>query len=46
MQGELDFASALTERVGLLEDLEESAIDLDACRDQILEMVTLHVVIR
>jgi AcrR family transcriptional regulator len=25
---------------------EESAIDLDACRDQILEMVTLHVVIR
>ncbi|WP_345725629.1 phosphoserine phosphatase SerB [Qipengyuania proteolytica] len=27
MQGELDFASALTERVGLLEDLDESAID-------------------
>lgn len=26
MQGELDFASALTERVGLLEGLEESAI--------------------
>ena len=27
MQGELDFRSALTERVGLLEGLEESAID-------------------
>ena len=27
MQGELDFASALTERVGLLAGLEESAID-------------------
>ena len=25
---------------------DERAIDLDACRDQILEMVTLHVVIR
>ena len=25
---------------------EENAVDLDACRDQILEMVTLHVVIR
>ena len=25
---------------------DEKAIDLDACRDQILEMVTLHVVIR
>ena len=27
MQGELDFASALTERVGLLKDLDEGAID-------------------
>jgi len=25
---------------------DENAVDLDACRDQILEMVTLHVVIR
>jgi len=25
---------------------EENSVDLDACRDQILEMVTLHVVIR
>jgi hypothetical protein len=25
---------------------DEKAVDLDACRDQILEMVTLHVVIR
>jgi AcrR family transcriptional regulator len=25
---------------------DEQAVDLDACRDQILEMVTLHVVIR
>ena len=30
MQGELDFASALTERVGLLANLEEGAIDRDA----------------
>jgi AcrR family transcriptional regulator len=25
---------------------DENAVDLDACRDQVLEMVTLHVVIR